>query len=486
MRIILLLMCIAGITNTCNAQNNKNNKEFDSFRKEINEDFNNFRKEIMSDFIEFVRNPWKESDSKPPVPKPKENPIPPVTIPENDSVPKDDKPIVIDNVIKLEPVLPQPEPIEPIKEVPTIQENYISFEYFGTQCKVRFPNNIIYKVNGMNENAIADALAVLTSDEFDNLMFDCLKIREDLQLCDWAYLLFLNDMSQASCGKETNEATLLMSYVYLQSGYKMRLAHDGQHLYMLYSSKHSIFEKSCFNIDGDDFYGVTELPSRLMVSNANFPKEKSLSLIIPQQPLLTIAISPKRRIASSRYSSFVLTPEVNKNLLSFYETYPSSYYNGDFMTQWAQYANTPIAPNVAESLYPEIRKMLNGLSEKDAVNKLLNWVQTGFEYEFDDKIWGHDRTFFAEESLYYPYCDCEDRSVLLSRIIRDVLKLKCLLIYYPGHLATAVKFNEDVNGDYISVDGNKYIVCDPTYIGAPVGVTMPEMKNSKAGVILLK
>lgn len=93
---------------------------------------------------------------------------------------------------------------------------------------------------------------------------------------------------------------------------------------------------------------------------------------------------------------------------------------------------------------------------------------------------------FAEESLYYPYCDCEDRSVLLSRIIRDVLKLKCLLIYYPGHLATAVKFNEDVNGDYISVDGNKYIVCDPTYIGAPVGVTMPEMKNSKVGVILLK
>lgn len=486
MRIILLLMCIVGIINTCNAQNNKNNKEFDSFRKEINEDFNNFRKEIMSDFIDFVRNPWKESDSKPPVPKPKEEPMPPVTIPENDSVPKDDKPIVIDNVIKPEPVAPQPEPIEPIKEVPIIQENYISFEYFGTQCKVRFPNNIVYKVNGINENSIADALAVLTSDEFDNLIFDCLKIREDLQLCDWAYLLFLNDMSQAACGKETNEATLLMSYVYLQSGYKMRLAHDGHHLYMLYSSKHSIFEKSSYNIDGDDYYGVTELPSRLMVSNANFPKEKSLSLIIPQQPLLTIEISPKRKTVSSKYSSFVLNSEVNKNLLSFYETYPSSYYNGDFMTQWAQYANTPIAPNVAESLYPEIRKMINGLSEKEAVNRLLNWVQTGFAYEFDDNVWGHDRTFFAEESLFYPYCDCEDRSVLLSRIIRDVLKLKCLLIYYPGHLATAVKFNEDVNGDYISVNGNKYIVCDPTYINAPVGATMPGMNNAKASVIILQ
>lgn len=486
MRIILLLMCIVGVTSTCNAQNNKNQKAFEDFRRDIHDDFNNFRKEIMSDFIDFVRNPWKDSNSEPPVPKPQEKPVPPVTIPENDSILKDNKPIVIDNVVKPEPVTPQPEPIEPIQEIPFIQENHITFEYFGTECEVRFPKNIICKINALNENAIADALAVLASEEFENLIYDCLKIRTDLQLCDWAYLLFLNDMSQAAYGKETNEATLLMSYLYLQSGYKMRLAHDGHRLYMLYSSKHAIFEKSSYNIDGDNYYGITDLPSRLMVSHANFPKEKSLSLVIPQQPLLTIELSPNRKTASSRYSSFVVNSEVNRNLLAFYETYPCSYYNGDFMTQWAQYANTPIAPNVVESLYPEIREMINGLSEEEAVNRLLNWVQTGFEYEYDDKIWGHDRTFFAEESLYYPYCDCEDRSVLLSRIIRDILKLSCLLVYYPGHLATAVKFNEDVDGDYITVNGNKYIVCDPTYIGAPVGVSMPGMNNTKASVILLQ
>jgi hypothetical protein len=49
-----------------------------------------------------------------------------------------------------------------------------------------------------------------------------------------------------------------------------------------------------------------------------------------------------------------------------------------------------------------LREHIKGYSEKEAVERLLNWVQTAFVYEYDDKVWGHDRAFFAEESLYYP------------------------------------------------------------------------------------
>ena len=58
-------------------------------------------------------------------------------------------------------------------------------------------------------------------------------------------------------------------------------------------------------------------------------------------------------------------------------------------------------------------------------------------------------------------------------------------MYYPGHLATAVCFTEQVTGDYVALNNRKYIICDPTYIGAPVGLTMPGMDNQKAKVILL-
>lgn len=70
--------------------------------------------------------------------------------------------------------------------------------------------------------------------------------------------------------------------------------------------------------------------------------------------------------------------------------------------------------------------------------------------------------------------------------MRDLLGLKCILIFYPGHLAMAVHFTEDVKGDHIMLNGMKFVVCDPTYIGAPVGKTMPDMDNKTAQVILLE
>lgn len=107
-------------------------------------------------------------------------------------------------------------------------------------------------------------------------------------------------------------------------------------------------------------------------------------------------------------------------------------------------------------------------------------------YEYNDKVWGHDRAFFAEESLYYPYCNCEDRSILFSRLVRDLLGLDVILVFYPGHLATAVAFTDNVDGDYIELNGKHYIICDPTYIGAPVGLTMPDMDNKMAKIVLLR
>ena len=150
------------------------------------------------------------------------------------------------------------------------------------------------------------------------------------------------------------------------------------------------------------------------------------------------------------------------------------------------YANTPMEKDITERLYPAMKEKLKGLGQLDAVNKILNWVQTAFIYEYDNKVWGGDRAFFSEESLYYPYCDCEDRSILFTRLVRDLLGLKCVLVYYPNHLASAVCFTENIKGDYITLDGNRYTVCDPTYIGAPVGLTMPDMDNKTASVILLK
>ena len=396
-------------------------------------------------------------------------------------------PVVIDEVVAPAPPEPQPQPVEPIQEVPVVEEKTIDFTFFGTHGQVRCDVFLCPKLPVAKDTEVADALTVLSSDRFDNLIIDCLKLRDDLHLSDWAYLLMLREMANAICGKDTNGSVLLMAYVYMQSGYKMRLASDGNKLFMLYASKHTIYEQGAFEVDGDLYYGIEGLPEKMYICQASFPREKGLSLFVNSNQRLDNRPSEERTIISKAFPDVRLTTSVNLNLIDFYNTYPTSSVGGNLMSRWAMYANTPLDSLVEAKALAELKPKLQGLSQKDAVERLLNLVQTGLEYEYDTKVWGHDRAFFAEESVFYPYADCEDRSILLSRLVRDLLGLKCVLIYYPRHLAMAVHFTERVNGDVIYLDNVDYVVCDPTFIsGAPVGRTMPDVDNRTAKAILLQ
>jgi hypothetical protein len=70
-------------------------------------------------------------------------------------------------------------------------------------------------------------------------------------------------------------------------------------------------------------------------------------------------------------------------------------------------------------------------------------------------------------------------------LVKELLGLEVVLLHYPNHLATAVHFSENVNGDFLTVDGKKFVVCDPTYIGASIGIAMDNCKQAKVQVIKL-
>ena len=90
---------------------------------------------------------------------------------------------------------------------------------------------------------------------------------------------------------------------------------------------------------------------------------------------------------------------------------------------------------------------------------------------------------FPEETLYYPYSDCEDRSILFAWLVHNLLGMDVVGLDYPGHVATAVRFKGKVAGDAVMYNGKRYMVTDPTYINASAGMTMPNFKKNKPGVI---
>ncbi len=462
-------------------------REFNKFRDAERKKFEEFRRKRNEEYAAFMRKKWEAIESKGSIAKPIEKRIEPVVWNEDDKKQTTPRVLPIDKVVVTPKPKPRPEPIAPVLEIPINipVSKTVEFAYFGTPGKVRFDRSKLVKLKAMDENTVADAWLAMSDDAYTNLLHDCLKIREEKNLCDWAYLMMLQGMADAVCGGRNNDAVLLMAYLYCQSGYKMRLGHSGGRLYMLYASEHIIYGQAYYDMDGSHFYVLNKKSGSMNICKRKFPQEKPLSLLISgNQGFSFVEESPVKH-QSKHYADMDINVGVNKNLLAFYNSYPSSKVGSNFVSRWAMYANAPMAENVVKQIYPKLKSSIADCDQLTAVNKLLNLVQTGFVYEYDDKVWGDDRAFFAEETLHYPYSDCEDRSILFSRLVRDLLGLDVILVYYPGHLATAVEFSENVDGDCLMLGSRKFIVCDPTYVGAPVGQTMPNMDNGNATVMLL-
>ncbi len=481
----LLISLLFGLSMfTSSAQTDDFYAQYEKFSKHAKAEYEDYRAQCNAEYVKFLERAWKEYKVLPSIPRPKDEVVPPTIMPRQDKNKKQAKEIPIENVVSPILSLPQPKPISPIYENDKVEEKNFSFSYMGTTCEVRLPKDLNIRMSGCESCMIATIWKQLATNAMDNTIRDFLALRLKMQLCDWAYLNLIDAFAKAFCG-HGNEAVIMAAFIYSQSGYKMRLGRDCEKLYLLYGSKHGIYEKGYIVIEGINYYPLDDKVERMEISDFSFPQEQSMSLYIENAQKFTIRPSAKRKLASEQYHDVTIDSQVNLNLIQFYNTYPSSEVNGNFMTRWKMYADTPMDESVSQMLYPDIKNKIEGLSDVQAVNQILNWVQTAFQYEYDDKVWGHDRAFFAEETLYYPYCDCEDRAILFTRLVRDLLGLKCILVYYPGHLASAVCLKQQVNGDYISLDGDVYTICDPTYIGAPVGITMPEMDNRSAKVIKL-
>ncbi len=481
----LLTLCILSVA-SAHAQDADNiRKAFEEAKQQQAQAYQEFRRQANEKYGQFAEEAWKWFNCDKPIPKPKDDVVPPIEVPEDDKSKPIPRQVPIDSVTIPPLPKPQPKPLAPIEPQPVVTPT-IDVNYFGTLCKVHDNEVKNITLNSTSNDDLSRAWKKWM-DQGDPLLKDCLELRQQLGLCDWAYWCLLLQTTEQIFGGQNNSQALGMAYLYGNSGYALRLVRVNGKLYLFFGTEHLVCEKPGFVVDGLRYYTMGQMPERFEVYALAFPKEQPMSLLISQLPNLNKAITPDREIRNPRTNGLSVTVNSNKNLIDFYDTYPTSYIGQDILTRWAMYANTPASPEMRDQLYPQLKEQLDGLEPIEAVKRVLKWVQHGFTYGYDNEIWGGDRAFFADETLFYPKQDCEDRSILFTRIVRDLIGLPCVLVYYPGHLATAVSFDDvgEVKGDYLTLRGRKFTICDPTYVGAPIGRTMPKMDNSSARAILL-
>ena len=380
------------------------------------------------------------------------------------------KPVVV-------PVTPPAvKPSAPTGELFTASSDKQMVNFCGQKVYVDKSLKGVCSIGNMRENAIADAYEAMCKADYKALVDDCRKVKKELNLNDWGIFLFVREASKTLCTDE-NAAVVMQQFLLNELGYKSKMARraDRNQMLLFVAADCQVYGHPYFTKDGLNYYNLTSNEScQFYMCQEDSPKAKSkLNMQVNHAPALNAGMV--NSVHKNRSGSVAVSVDVPKSLMEFYGSMPQCDYS--------VYVNAEVNPSVASKVLSTLAPLVNGKSEAEAANLLINFVQTGFQYATDQEQFGYEKPFFVEELFYYPYCDCEDRSVLYSYLVRNLLKLDVVLLDYPNHIATAVCFNENVSGDFVTVGGKKYVVCDPTYIGASIGKAMPQFKNVAAKVL---
>ena len=356
----------------------------------------------------------------------------------------------------------------------------INVDFFEAPVSIPDESSLKISLKGKpNNESIAAYWKNISNAKFESTLDKAESYKKSLALNDWGYCSLLYSIGKKINKGDKTDALLFTWFMLNKSGYEAKVGYSNNNVYLLLPSKDDIFGAPYFTIDKKRFYVISLDGKELQLGSmytyqGDYPKAtRTISLDMNSLPVLGSNV-PRQVKFSYNGKKYTIKYTYNKNVVNYLNTYPHTVY--------PIYFSTPLMDQSYASLVEQLKPILSGKSKSEALNILLRFVQTAFEYKTDQQQFGKEKCLFAEETLYYPYCDCEDRSIIFAYLVKKLLGLEVIGLDYPGHIATAVKIS-NVDGDSVLFNGSTYLICDPTYINANIGMSMPRYKNVKPEII---
>jgi hypothetical protein len=263
----------------------------------------------------------------------------------------------------------------------------------------------------------------------------------------------------------------------VSSGFDVRLSLNGDKLFYLIPFQQQIYGKCYLLINDTPYYifgeGTAENSRGFYTPTIPDATGKFVNAVLTRP----LNIQYKARRFTHSFSGKTLSVEVNENIINVMSKFPQM--------PIPSYAISEGDNKARKQLLSQMKQFITGKTETEAANFILKFIQS-FKYATDDEQFGYEKPFFIEESLFYPKCDCEDRSILYHYLVTMLLGRDVHLVHYPNHECTAVNFSKEINADSYMYNGKQYVICDPTYIGASIGMCMPDFRKTKPEVELVK
>jgi len=353
----------------------------------------------------------------------------------------------------------------------------VDFDFFEENVSISYAEDfsLVLSVFFTTEN-VAQFYYDIEDDYVTPSLNDLMEYKTNMHLSDWYYYLLIRETAQQLFPDNSQPyfksyQTVFAWLMLARSGYKVQLNYTETDVYLsvftldkLYDipvKKHGqgwMVEVSQFHTNHKGFVATVR-------SNFFLSENKHLFTFKPKQlPLFTNPILTERIVKfEHEEKEYFLNCLLDRTMLQLINTLPEM--------GVVDHVKMPLSQNTYNSLIPALTAHIRGMNKEEAIRFLLSFTRTGFEYQ-DDQVYSHDNiTFTPEETLYYRYSDCEDRSVLFAYLVRELLEIETILLDFDTHVAVGINLGDNhYVGKPIFHNGIFYTYCEPTGPDNSLGV----------------
>ena len=372
-----------------------------------------------------------------------------------------------------------------------ISSQNVSINFYGKKLDFNVDDKLRMKNKGVKETEVADYFKEISkmSKETSDLWKQIDAYVNTMGLNEWGYFCILRSLSESMFSDIDNCVLFNFYMLRNEGGFKVKIARgkDSNKLTLLavIDNSKEVYSYSFFRFKETEntslkyysIYGGGGSKESIYTYNNDEQNAGLKQMGLDFYNTLNMGQCDVKRELN--------IAKINDKLELPYNSAHIAYLNDVPMTVFPIYFASPLSIEAQRAFNEKLNDIKQEYTSVQFIDIILNFVQTAFDYKTDDQQFGYEKYFYPEEVIAYPYSDCEDRSALFAWLVTTYTDAKVIGLQYEGHIATAVCFGNDVNisGDAFSYAGKKYYVCDPTYINATIGMTMPQFKDKMPKIV---
>jgi hypothetical protein len=215
-----------------------------------------------------------------------------------------------------------------------------------------------------------------------------------------------------------------------------------------------------------DFHNGRLTGNRFIYGNSYKPGSKPILFNTSSTPLINALEDHKQLNFEHAGKKYTLRSVTNKSLVKYLDDLPR-------LSLGITYVQKELSAQAQQSVIAPLNAFMANMSEAQKAAFLLSFVQQAFAYKTDLEQYGYEKYNYPEESLQASYVDCEDKTLLLAYLYKEILHADCVLLLFEErqHVCLGVSLEGYTNSYAFRYNDKNYLTCEPTGTNYHLGRT---------------